>query len=66
MTRVEQVEKTISKLSADQLRRFRAWFERFDAQAWDEQFTQDAESGRLDAAAEKALADLQSGKCTPL
>jgi hypothetical protein len=43
------------------LNRFRQWFAEFDSRAWDEQFEGDAQSGRLDKIAEKALAVYHTG-----
>jgi len=59
---VEDIETAIIRLPQDQLIRFRAWYEKFDSDAWDEQIQQDAIAGRLDALAEAAIADHQAGK----
>lgn len=37
--------QTIEGLSADELARFREWFDEFDAEVWDRQFAEDAKSG---------------------
>jgi hypothetical protein len=47
MSTVTEIESAISKLSREELAAFRAWFEDFDAEAWDRQFEEDAKSGRL-------------------
>lgn len=52
---IHQIEQAITELSPKEMARFRKWFEEFDAQAWDEQFEQDARSGRLDGLADKLL-----------
>ncbi len=44
--------------------RFRAWFERFDAAAWDQQLEHDVEAGTLDWLAEEALTDLAARRCS--
>ena len=54
---VEDIEKAVSELPQDQLRVFRAWYERFDSDAWDEQIEKDAAGGKFDALAEAAIAD---------
>ena len=54
---VEELEKLITQLSQDQLRKFRAWYEKFDSDTWDEQIEKDAASGKLDALAESAIAE---------
>ena len=66
MSSVKEIESAISKLSSEELSKFRAWFTEFDAAAWDKQFEQDATSGRLDGLAEEALRDLREGRCTEL
>jgi hypothetical protein len=62
MTSVEDIEKAISKLPADQLARFRAWFEEFDAAKFDAKIERDAKAGKLDQLAEQARADFRSGR----
>jgi hypothetical protein len=66
MSTVPEIESAISKLSREELSVFRAWFEDFDAEAWDRQFEEDAKSGRLDTLADEALRDLREGRCTDL
>ena len=42
MTRtVEEVVKAVEQLPQDQLKQFRAWFQKFDAEVWDEQIEKD-------------------------
>lgn len=57
----EEVEKAVAQLPQDQLRRFRAWYEKFDSEAWDKQIEQDLAAGKLDELAEAALADHKAG-----
>lgn len=59
---VEEIEEAVSVLPPDQLREFRAWYEEFDSEAWDQQIERDANSGRLDALAEAAIADHKAGR----
>jgi hypothetical protein len=66
MTKLEQIESQVSKLSEQELARFRAWYAEFDASAWDGQIEQDVAAGKLDALADKALADHASGKTRAL
>jgi hypothetical protein len=66
MSTIEQAESSVSQLSAAELRQFRAWFEAFDAELWDQQFTDDATSGRLDGLADQAIRDFKAGRCTEL
>lgn len=64
--RVEDIEQGILGLPQDQLKQFRAWYEKFDANKWDEQIEQDATDGKLDAIAESALAEYKLGKARKL
>jgi hypothetical protein len=63
---IHEIEKAITELSPRELARFRHWFDEFDAQAWDKQFEQDAESGKLDKFANKAATDFREGKAKEL
>jgi hypothetical protein len=63
---VEDLESAISRLSAEDLARFSAWFEEFMADQWDRQIEQDIKVGRLDAAGKRADEDFEAGRCTPL
>jgi hypothetical protein len=66
MSRVERLEDDVRSLSTEELRTFRDWFARFDADAWDSQIEADAQSGRLKGLAERALKDHDSGRSTIL
>lgn len=62
MSTIREIEQAVTQLSAQDLARFRQWFDEYDAQEWDEQFERDAKSGKLDDMAEKAIADFRAGK----
>ncbi len=66
MLTVQELEKEIARLPLDELARLRAWFDEYDAQVWDKQFEADAESGKLDRFANRAIADYKSGKYSEL
>lgn len=66
MSSLQEIERAISKLSADELAAFRVWFAEFDAEVWDRQFEEDVAAGRLDKLAERALQHLREGRCTDL
>jgi hypothetical protein len=53
-------------LPAPELARFRAWFERFDADRFDAAVERDANAGRLDVFAEEALAAYRAGQSRDL
>ncbi len=63
---IEDLEKAVSKLPPDQLAKFRAWFEAFDAARFDEKIERDAKSGKLDKFAERAIGDYRKGHAREL
>ena len=63
---VKEVQAAVSQLSAQELARFRKWFEEYEAKLWDEQFEMDVKSGKLDKLADQAIADLRAGNCKEL
>lgn len=63
---VEDIENAVAKLPQDQLQQFRAWYEKFDAEAWDKQIDTDAVAGKLDKIAEAAVAEYKAGNAKKL
>jgi hypothetical protein len=66
MTTIEDIEKAIATLPADQLDRFRDWFEQFDAARFDAKIERDAKAGKLDRLADEAREDFRSGRAREL
>jgi len=66
MTTLEDIEKAVAELPPDQLVRFRAWFEEFEAARFDQRIERDAKAGKLDQLAEQALADFRAGRAREL
>jgi hypothetical protein len=66
MGTIREIEAAVQELSPSELSNFRKWFNEFDADAWDKQFEQDAQSGKLDALADDALKDLREGRSSDL
>ncbi|TGQ71498.1 MAG: hypothetical protein E5V49_03725 [Mesorhizobium sp.] len=66
MTKLEQIEKSITELSPEELKAFAAWFEALQSDMWDRRIEADAKSGRLDKFADQALADHRAGRTRPL
>ena len=66
MQAVQELQSDVSQLSAEELARFTAWFDEFDAEVWDGQFEEDAKSGKLDRVANRAIANFRAGKCEQL
>jgi hypothetical protein len=63
---LEDLKNAVAGLSNEQLARFRAWFSNFDSAAWDRQLEEDVAAGRLDALADEAIQEHQSGKTSEL
>lgn len=63
---VEDIENAVKQLSPEQLKRFRIWYEKFDADLWDQQIEKDAKNGKIDDLAEAALADHRAGRSKKL
>jgi hypothetical protein len=63
---VEDLEKAVSKLPPDELAKFRAWFEEFDAARFDLKIERDVAAGKLDRLATAAIADLRQGRTREL
>ena len=66
MTTLDDIEKAVAELPMDQLARFRAWFEEFEAMRFDQKIERDAAGGKLDRLAERALADFRAGRAREL
>ena len=66
MGNVENIERQIQQLSADELAAFRLWFAEFDAELWDRQFDSDVAFGKLDGLASEALRAHATGESTEL
>ena len=63
---VQHFQTAVTRRSAQELARFRQWFEEFEAQKWDEKFESDVKSGKLDHFAEQAITDSRAGNCLEL
>lgn len=63
---VKEIEKAITRLSAEDLAEISAWIADYRAKIWDEQIERDLEAGRLDAHLEEVDAEYKAGKAKPL
>jgi hypothetical protein len=63
---LDDIEKAVAELPPDQLLRFRAWFEEFEAARFDDRIERDAKAGRLDQLAERALSNFRDGRAREL
>jgi hypothetical protein len=66
VTTVEAITAAIAELSPEQVARVRAWLDERAEAEWDAQFEQDERAGKLDALAERALAEHRAGRTRPL
>ena len=66
MTFLQRIESQVSTLPESELREFRSWFDKFDAERWDSSLAADIGDGKLDSLATEALANYASGRCKPL
>jgi hypothetical protein len=62
MTTVEDIEQAVSNLAPDELAKFRAWFDAFEAARFDGKLERDAKAGKFDRLAEQALAEYRQGR----
>ena len=62
MSTIREIESAVAELPANELANFRKWFADFDAAVWDKQFERDAQNGKLDSLAAKAIDDFRAGK----
>jgi len=66
MSKVENIEREIQKLTPSELEAFRGWFREYDSDEWDRQIEEDVRAGKLDKLAEEALAAHRAGKSKEL
>lgn len=66
MSKVDELERAVSELTRDEFRVFRKWLEEYEEAAWDREFEEDVQAGRLDFLAEEAIEDLRLGRTRPL
>ncbi len=66
MSTVEAITTAIAELPPEQVSQIRAWLEERAAEEWDSQIEQSERAGRLDALAERDLAEHRAGRTRPL
>ncbi|MFD1328936.1 hypothetical protein [Mycoplana ramosa] len=67
MSKLEQIEKSVAELEAEEFEAFALWFEKLQAARWDQQFEHDARNSQaLDRLADKALKDHRAGRTSRL
>ena len=66
MTTVEAITAAIAELPPEQVAQVQAWLNERAEADWDAQIEQDERAGRLDALADRALAEYRAGRTRPL
>lgn len=63
---IEDIEKAVASLPPEQFAEFRAWFEAFAAERFDQRIELDARAGKLDRFADQAIDDFRKGRAREL
>jgi len=66
MTTVEAITAAIAELPRERVAQIRDWLNEQDEAEWDAQIERDERAGRLDALADRALAEDRAGRKRPL
>jgi hypothetical protein len=66
MTKLEELERAVTSLTAEEYREFRQWFLERDWEQWDQQIEEDSRAGKLDFLIREALEAKQQGKLQEL
>lgn len=67
MSKLKQIERSVTELDADEFKAFSLWFERLQAERWDQQLERDARSdSALDRLADQALKDHRARRTSRL
>ena len=66
MSTVETITAAIAELPPEDVARIRNWLDERAQDEWDAQIEDDERAGRLDALAERALAEHRAGRTQPL
>ena len=66
MMTVEEIEKAGAALPPYKLARFRTWFDTFEAARFDRHIERDANAGKLDRFADRAVDEFREGRAREL
>ena len=66
MITAEAITAAIAELPPEEVARIREWLNERDEAEWDAQIERDERAGRLDALADRALAEHRAGRTRPL
>lgn len=63
---VQELEKAVVRLSAEELDEFTQWFADYHQNEWDKQILEDSKAGRLSKLIQAAHKDFEAGQCQPI
>ncbi len=63
---LEEIEKQITQLGPEELKKFSAWFDDYMSDEWDRQIERDVAAGRFDQIIAEIDADVKAGLVQPL
>jgi hypothetical protein len=66
MTKLEELERVVASLTAEEYREFRQWFLESDWEQWDKQIEEDSRGGKLDFLVREAIEAKKQGKLEEL
>lgn len=66
MSTVIEIEDALQRLPVSKAREVAGWLQEYLDEKWDAQIERDAESGKLDELARRALAHYEAGRVKPL
>ncbi len=63
---VQELETAVTQLPTPELAQFKAWFDEYQTDLWDQQIEKDLEAGRLDALLAEVDKEYEAGMARPL
>ena len=66
MRKVEELERAVASLTAEEYREFRRWFLESDWAKWDKEIEEDSRAGKLDFLVREAFEAKKQGKLEEL
>jgi hypothetical protein len=66
MTKLEEIEAAVAKLSVEERRKLRAWLNELEERLFDEKIERGAKAGKLDALEAKARGNHKAGRVRDL
>ncbi len=66
MTKLEEFKQFVSSLDPKDVRKLTEWIDEYNAELWDRQIEADAQAGKFEDLAARALANHKAGKTRPL